>query len=318
MAETVLAPTASARPPRARPPRAHLSPLQRREAIAGYFFVSPQVLGFCVFVVGPVIAVLVYSMQHRSLLGADNTFAGFENYRRMLDSDPYFRKMMINTAIFCAGLVPINVGLGLAAALLLSGDRLGNGVFQAIFFLPVITSAVAWAIVWRFILQGDLGPLNQYLAVIGVDGPNWLQESGWAMAAVTVTRALKTVGLKMVIFIAAIRSIPRELIEAARIDGANPWQVFRYVMLPHLSPAIFLVVVITVIGSMQVFDHILLMTAGGPENATMVLVYYIYHQAFRVFDTGYASALAVILFTLTLGLTLAQWALRKRLVADER
>lgn len=294
------------------------SSIHRREQKAAYLFITPHLLGFLFIVVAPIVAVIVYSLQNRVLLSPDATFAGLENYRQMLDGDPHFRQVLFNTAIFTAGLVPINVGLGLGVALLLSGNRLGDTLFQTIIFLPVVTSAVAWAIVWRFILQGDLGPLNTYLATIGVDGPNWLQEPGWAMTSVTVTRALKTVGIKMVIFIAAIRGIPREHIEAARVDGAGPWQLFRYVMVPHLAPAIFLVVVITVIGSMQVFDHILLMTGGGPGNATMVLVYYIYHQAFEIFDTGYASAIAVILFGVTLALTIAQWAIRKRLVPSEQ
>lgn len=291
--------------------------LRRREEVAGYLFISPQLLGFCLVVVGPIVAVVVYSLQNRTLLSPETTFAGLDNYRHMIAADPYFRRMLVTTAIFCAGLVPINVGLGLCAALLLSGNHRGDSFFQAVFFLPVITSAVAWAIVWRFVFQGELGPLNQFLAMLGVDGPNWLQEPTWALAAVTVTRALKTVGLKMVIFIAAIQTIPQEPIEAARLDGANSWQVFRHIMLPFLAPAIFLVVVITMIGSMQVFDHILLMTAGGPANATMVLPYYIFHQAFRAFDTGYASALAVILCVLTLALTVLQWVVRKRVVPDE-
>ncbi|HEY8456104.1 MAG TPA: sugar ABC transporter permease [Actinopolymorphaceae bacterium] len=292
--------------------------LRRREELTGYLFISPQVLGFLVIVLGPIVAVVVYSLQNRTLLAPEATFAGLENYRHMVESDPYFRRMLLTTAIFCAGLVPINVGLGLCTALLLSSNRRGDAVFQAIFFLPVVTSAVAWAVVWRYAFQGELGPINQFLAVLGVTGPNWLQEPTWALVVVTVTRALKTVGLKMVIFIAAIQGIPKEPLEAARLDGANSWHVFRHIMLPFLAPATFLVVVITMIGSMQVFDHILLMTAGGPSNATMVLPYYIFHQAFRAFDTGYASALAVVLCVLTLGLTTLQWAVRRRVVPDEQ
>jgi multiple sugar transport system permease protein len=286
--------------------------LARRDALYGYLFISPQALGFLAFVVGPIAAVFWYSLHQRNLLTGVSTFVGLDNFQTMLASDVVFRKVLLNSLIFTAGLVPLNIVLALLLALLLARQLPGVTLFRTLFFAPVVTSAVAWAIVWRFMLQGEMGTVNQMLALVGLDGPNWLREGGWAMAAVIVTRVLKNVGLNMIIYLAAIKSIPKEYGDAARVDGANAWQVLRNVTLPLLAPTTLLITVITIVGSLQVFDHILLMTGGGPANATSVLVYYIYQQGFRFFATGYASSLAVILFLVTLGLTVMQWFLRGR------
>jgi multiple sugar transport system permease protein len=150
------------------------------------------------------------------------------------------------------------------------------------------------------------------LAVVGIDGPNWLREESWAMVSVIVTRVLKNVGLNMLIYLAALKSIPSVYADAARVDGAGGWQVFRHVTLPLLAPTTVLITILTLVGSMQVFDHILLMTGGGPANATMVLVYYVYLQGFRFFETGYASALAVVLFVVTLTFTVVRFMVSSR------
>lgn len=278
----------------------------------GYLFVLPQLLGFFVFVLGALGAVFVFSLQDRNLLSGAVSFAGLDNYRQMVANDPLFAQVLLNSLVFTAGLVPLNVALALALALLLDRHLRGRALFRGLFFAPVVTSAVAWAIVWRFLLQGEQGTLNQTLRVVGLEGPNWLREPEWAMASVIVTRVLKNVGLNMVIFLAALQSLPRDCLEAARVDGANARNLIRHIVLPLLAPTTFLVTVITVIGSLQVFDHIVLMTEGGPSNSTMVLVYYVYYQGFRAFETGYASALAVVLFAVALGLTILQWKLRSR------
>jgi multiple sugar transport system permease protein len=152
--------------------------------------------------------------------------------------------------------------------------------------------------------------VNQALSLVGIDGPNWLREPTWAMVSVVVTLVLKNVGLNMVILLAALTNLPPEYREAAMVDGASRWQVFTKITLPLLSPTLLFVTVITVIGSLRVFDHIMLMTEGGPANATFVLVYYVYYSAFQNFKIGYASALATILFAVALVLTVTQFALR--------
>ncbi len=231
---------------------------------------------------------------------------------------PLFWKVLGNSLMFAAGLVPLNVGLALLLALMISQKLRGIVFFRTIFFSPVVTSAVAWAIVWRFLLQGEQGTINQYLAMIGIDGPNWLREPGWAMFSVIVTRALKGVGINMIIFLSAIINLPEDYYDAATVDGANGRQTFRHITLPLLAPTTLLVIILTLIGSFKVFDTIFLMTAGGPANATLVLVYYVYFQAFQFFETGYASGLSVILFLITFGLVILQWATRRRFVYYEQ
>jgi len=223
-----------------------------------------------------------------------------------------FWHVVRNSVIFAVGLVPLNMALALMLALALSRRFPGVIVFRTVFFAPVVTSAVAWAIVWKFLLQGEAGFINQILAHVGIDGPNWLREPNWAMAAVIVTRVIKMVGLNMILYIAALQSISGEYSEAARLDGANGWQIFSQITWPLLAPTTLVIMVLTTIGSFKVFDHIYLMTNGGPENGTLVLAFYIYQQAFKFFATGYASALAMIMFVLILVLTIIQLLLRRK------
>jgi multiple sugar transport system permease protein len=212
----------------------------------------------------------------------------------------------------------MNITLALMLAIMLAPQFRGVSFFRAVFFAPVITSTVAWVIVWSFMLQGKNGLINQFLGLLSIQGPNWLFEEGPAMFAVILVRVLKNVGLNMVIFMAALQDLPRDHVEAANVDGANRWQTIRYIILPFLAPSILLATIITIIGSLNVFDHILLMTEGGPSNATMVLAYYVYFNAFKNYDTGYGSAISVLLFAIALTLTIIQWSVRRRFVYSER
>jgi multiple sugar transport system permease protein len=295
-----------------------ISRLALTDSLWGYIFIAPQFLGFLFFILGPVVAIFVYSMEDRNLLSGKTTFIGLHNFQQLLTHDPLFWKVLGNTLVFTAGLVPLNLVLALTLAILLMRQSIVVSFFRTVFFSPVVTSAVAWAIVWSFMLQGDQGTINQILKVFGITGPNWLLDPGWAMFWVIVTRVLKNVGLNMVLFMAALQDIPKEHMEAARVDGADSWQVVRNITIPYLAPTILLVMIITVIGSLNVFDHIMLLTGGGPSNATMVLSYYVYYTAFKVYDTGYASSIAVVLFLVSLGLTVLQWSMRKRFIDNER
>ncbi len=288
-----------------------------REGAFGLICVAPQLLGFLIFTLGPLAMVFVYGFQERNLLSGATRFVGVANYVALLGGDPLFWKTLGNTLVFTAGLVPINVMAALLIALAVAKENRTNSFFRAVFFAPVVTSAVAWAIVWRFLLQGEAGIINQALALFGIAGPDWLREDGWAMTAVIVTRVLKNLGMNIIIYLAAVTNLPTELYEAARIDGASAFQRFKALTMPLLMPTTLMITIITVIGSLKIFDHIKLMTDGGPNNATMVLVYYIYYQGFQLFETGYASALASILFIIVLGLTLLQWSARKRLAYQE-
>ena len=286
--------------------------LEMRDTVAGWLFVSPALLGFLVLFVGPLIAVAFYSLSEWNLLTQQASFVGLDNYVDALTRNPDFWQVVRNSLVFAAGLVPLNMALALVLALALSKKSFGSVFFRTVFFAPVVTSAVAWAIVWRFLLQGDGGTVNQLLAIIGIHGPNWLRDPNWAMVAVIVTRVIKMVGLNMILYIAALQSISDEYAEAARLDGANGWQIFSHITWPLLAPTTLVIMVLTTIGSFKVFDHIYLMTNGGPENGTLVLAFYIYEQAFKFFATGYASALAMIMFVLILLLTIIQLLLRGR------
>ncbi|GAB5375746.1 MAG: sugar ABC transporter permease [Acuticoccus sp.] len=286
--------------------------LRTREAIEAWLFVSPILTGFMIFFAGPLIAVVIYSLSDWNLLTQEATFVGLANYTDALTVNPDFWHVMRNSLVFALGLVPMNMALALTLALALSRPFFGVVFFRTIFFAPVVTSAVAWAIVWKFLLQGEQGAVNQLLATVGIDGPNWLREPDWAMFAVIVTRVIKMVGLNMILYIAALQAIPRDYEEAARLEGASRWQIFARIIWPLLAPTTLVIMVITMIGSFKVFDHIYLMTGGGPENGTLVLAFYIYEQGFKFFDVGYASALAMIMFAVVMVLTVVQLTLRRK------
>lgn len=285
----------------------------RKDAIIGWAFIAPQMVGFVLFVLLPLFSVFLYSLQEKNLLFGTSSFSGFDNFIA-LAKDPLFAKSLVNTLIFSAGVVPLNLVFSLLLALYLGGGKSGTRFVRSIIFLPVVTSGVAWAIVWKYLLQGGTaGPVNWFLDLIGIAGPNWLFEKGWAMTSVIVTRVMKNLGMNVLIFMGAVLNMPSDVIEAARIDGARRFTLFFRIKLPLLMPTVMMVTIVTIIGSMRVFDTIKLMTDGGPEGSTMVMVYYIYHQAFRMFDTGFASALAVVLFLIVLALTALQWLGRKRI-----
>ena len=288
------------------------SKLARGEAITGYLFILPQMLGFIILVLVPLVMVFVYSFESRNLLFGNMGFNGLDNYKTLVEDELFFITLK-NTIVFSLGVVPLNLVLSLALALYLGANAAGAKIVRSVIFLPVITSGVAWAIVFKYLFQGgEAGPINYILSFIGIEGPNWLHERGWAMFAVVISRVLKNLGMNVLIFMGAVMNLPQDVLEAGRIDGATKPVRFWKIKLPLLMPSILMVMIVTVIGSMRVFDTIKLMTDGGPEGSTMVLVYYIYHQAFKTFNIGYASSVAVVLFIIVLLLTIIQWSLRKR------
>ncbi|WP_438824579.1 carbohydrate ABC transporter permease [Bacillus sp. JJ1521] len=286
------------------------------EAFYGYLFVSPMVLGFLIVMVFPLVYSIYISFTDWQLLG-DPTFIGPENYERLVN-DPDFWVVLKNTLIFAAGLVPINIVLALFLALLLQRNLPGIGIFRTAIFIPVMTSIVVWSIIWKYMFGTDEGFINQMLAVFGIDGPAWLYSPNLAMAAVIVVSALKNVGLNMVLFLAALQQVDKNLYEASVLDGAGKGRQFWNVTLPMITPTVFLTLILTVIGSMKVFGQIYVMTGGGPGNSTKVLVYYIWENAFKLFDFGYASAIALVLFVIILIFTIIQWVGRRRWVFHEQ
>ncbi|CAM4492530.1 multiple sugar transport system permease protein [Paenibacillus endophyticus] len=289
----------------------------RRNNWYGYLFISPMMLGFLCFLAGPIIYAFALSFTDYSLLHPAS-FVGLDNYVQLVGKDPLFWKTVGNTLYFSAGLIPLNLILALSLALLLNQKLPGTGLFRTAIFTPVVTSIVVWAIVWKYVFATDAGLLNQILGYFGMQGPAWLYDTALVMPVVIVVSVLKKVGMNMVIFLAALQDVPKMYYEAATIDGASKWRQFQSITLPMIAPSIFLTLIITLIGSLKVFSQIIVMTEGGPGTSTYVLVYYIYQLAYKVFDIGYASAVAFVLFFLVLVLTLVQWKFRKRWVHHEQ
>jgi multiple sugar transport system permease protein len=293
------------------------SRLKRQEKWYGYLMISPMAIGFAVFLLGPIAFAFYMSFTDWSLLKSRISFVGFGNYAKAFAGDPVFWKTVGNTLYFSAGLVPLNLLLALGLALLLKRNLPGIGFFRTAIFTPVVTSLVVWAIVFKYIFATDAGMVNQLLRLVGIQGPAWLYNLDLAMPVVIVASVVKNVGMNMVIFLAALHDVPKMYYEAAKMDGASNWRTFRNVTLPLISPSLFLALILTLIGSLKVFGQIYVMTGGGPGTSTYVLVYYIYQQAFKLYEFGYASAIAFILFFIVFGLTLLQWMGRKRWVHHE-
>lgn len=285
------------------------------DTISGWLFISPMFIGFSLFMFGPILFALYMSLTDWPLLG-EASFIGFDNYQSIINDDE-FGQVFKNTLVFTGGLVPLNILLALGLALLLNKKLAGIGFFRTTIFVPVVTSLVVWAIVWKYMFSTDYGFVNQLIEMFGGEGKNWLFSKELAMPVVIITSVLKNVGLNMILFLAGLQLVPQNLYEAARIDGANRLSQFKNITLPIITPTIFLTTIITIIGAMKIFTQIYVMTRGGPENSTKVLVYYIWEKAFQLFDLGYASAAAFILFFIILIFTLIQWQLRKRWVYNE-
>ncbi|MFF0369926.1 carbohydrate ABC transporter permease [Micromonospora sp. NPDC005087] len=288
---------------------------RRRDQLTGYLFIAPQLLGSAVFVILPLILVLWYSLHEWNVLAGTFDFVGTDNYTALAD-DPNLGAVLRATGLFSVGLVVLNLSLALLLAVLLNQRLRGTIVFRTLFFSPVVVSLVAWTIVWGFLLQ-DNGGINGLLDTVGVDGPNWLRGEGTAMVSVIVVQVFKNVGLNMVLFLAALQGVPAELYEAAEVDGASRMRQFWLITVPLISPTILLTSIITVVGSLQVFAQIAVLTQGGPGTSTTVLVYYLYQQAFQFHHFGYGATLSIVLFAIVLALTVLQWQMRKRWVFHE-
>ncbi|MEU6203066.1 sugar ABC transporter permease [Micromonospora musae] len=288
---------------------------RRRDQLAGYLFIAPQLLGSLLFVFLPLGLVVWYSLHEWNVLAGTFDFVGADNYTALAE-DPNLGSVLRATGLFSVGLVVFNLALALLLAVLLNQKLRGTIVFRTIFFSPVVVSLVAWTIVWGFLLQ-DNGGVNGLLDTIGVDGPNWLRGEGSAMLSVIVVQVFKNVGLNMVLFLAALQGVPAELYEAAEVDGASRMRQFWRITVPLISPTILLTSIITVVGSLQVFAQIAVLTQGGPGTSTTVLVYYLYQQAFQFHHFGYGATLSILLFGIVLALTVLQWQMRKRWVFHE-
>jgi ABC-type sugar transport system permease subunit len=271
-----------------------------RDDLVGWAFAAPFVILFLIFLAFPIAASFALSFTSFGLRDLQNpvgaSFVGLQNYADLL-SDPTFWTSLLNTVYFVVVGVPLTLVLGLLIA-----NALNRGVtkfrtfFRVGYYLPVITSIVAIAVVWRFLLNPDVGLVNMLLQAIGVSGPAWLADPALAMPSIIAMAVWRNVGFAMIVFLAGLQAIPTVLYEAASMDGAGRWATFRYVTLPMLRPTILFMTVITTIGYLQLFEEPFVMTGGGPLDKTLSVTMYMYQQGFTFFHQGYASAIAYVLF----------------------
>jgi multiple sugar transport system permease protein len=288
-----------------------------REALWGFLFILPTYLGFAIFILGPVVAVAGMSFTKFDVLtGAE--FTGLTNYVRLL-SDERLRNVYTNTFVFTIFAVFFNVSIGLALAVLLNRrlPRLLRNFFRSVYFFPLLIAHTYVAVIWQFLYQRDTGVINYYLSLVGIASISWLGSAAWVLPSVIIMDVWKNTGFAMIIFLAGLQNIPKDYYEAARLDGANAVQLFLRITFPLLSPTIFFVLVIFMIGAIQVFDTIIVLTGGGPGDASKSVVIYIYEQAFQNFDLGYASTMAMTLFVVILIFTLLQFWFSRRWVHYE-
>jgi len=268
-----------------------------REALYGYLFISPWLIGFIAFIAGPMIATFVISLYDTDFL-TKREFVGLEWYGSIL-SDTLVHKAFINTAIYVFVTVPLATLLALTIAVLLNQGIRWQSFWRTVYYLPAVVSGVAVALLWEWLYQPDVGLFNTILRYFGIQGPRWIFSEAWAMPSIILV-ALWGAGAPMLIFLAGLRGIPTVLYEAAEIDGAGPIKRFFAITLPLLTPTIFFNVVLNIIAAWQIFTLALVMTRGGPNNATLTAVLHLYRTAFSNFYFGYASAQAWTLFLVIL------------------
>ena len=281
-----------------------------RRALTYLLFLGPSLVGVLLFLVGPILASLGLSFASWDLLTPPE-FTGLQNFRGLAE-DAEFRTALRHTLTFLGGYLPLVMTAGLLVAVALNGRIPARNFFRAIYFLPVVTSWVAVALVWKWLLNPAYGLINNSLSYAGIQGPAWLFDPNWAMFAVILTSVWKDVGFVMVILLAGLQGIPREYYEAASIDGAAERQQLRHITLPLLFPALFFALTISLINSFQVFDQVYVMTGGGPAGATTVLVERIVKNAFSFSRMGYASAMSWALFVLIFSTTFVLSRLERR------
>lgn len=284
-----------------------------QEALTGWVFSAPFLLIFLAFLALPILASFVLSFTDFSLGNLVDPlsarFVGLSNYAKLLH-DPKFLQAAMTTAIFVVFGTVLNLAVGLAAAVALNrGITRFRAIFRVGYYLPVVSSIVAIAVIWRFLFNADFGLVNGVLRSFGVQGPDWLGNPTLAVGIIVALMVWRNFGNAMIIFLAGLQGIPNDLYEAARIDGANRWQEFRSITLPMLRPTMLFLTVLTTIGFLQVFEEPFVMTQGGPLNKTLPISMYVYQQGFNFFHQGYASAMAYTLFVVIAAITLIQFRL---------
>lgn len=293
--------------------------LQQRERLAALAFISPWIIGFLVFTAGPMVASLVLSFTNYDVINPPK-WVGLANYQRLID-DPRIELSLYNSFFYAALHVPLMMIVAMALALILNQVGRAAGFFRTVFYLPSVTPAVAVGTLWLWLLNPRVGLINRALALIGIDGPGWTTDPAWIKPGI-VLMSLWSVGNTVILYLAALKNVPIELHEAAKIDGANPLQRFRHVTVPMISGTIFFTLIVNIISSLQVFTEVYNMFFGNMRSGTASsagLFYniYLFRQAFEFFRMGYASAMAWLLFIIIMILTFIQLRVSKRWVYYE-
>ena len=283
-----------------------------KKALTVSVFLGPSLLALLAFSIGPMVGTVWISLQDWNLI-RDADFIGLDNYRELWGDDDFHRALK-NTFYYLVGYLPLVLVGGLGLALLVNSKLKGVAIFRAMYFLPVVTSWVVVALLWKWLLNPSDGLVNWMLGLVGIDGPGWWTSRTWAMPSVILASAWKDLGFVMIILLAGLQSIDESLYEAAKIDGAGAWQRLRNITIPMLTPSLFFVIVISLINGFQVFDQVWVMTEGGPAGSSTVVVEQIVKNTFSYGRAGYASAMSVVLFVIILAVTALQIRMQKRWV----
>ena len=294
--------------------------LNLRENLEGYLFISPWILGMVLFALGPILASFGLAFTRWNLF-TEPEYVGWANFQK-LAHDPLFYKSVFNTIYYTVFAVPLGLVLALGLAMLVNHRLRGVNFFRTAFFLPNVVAGIAMLLLWKWLFDPNFGLINLFLdwtglmaalEWIGLGRPQWISSRAGAMPGM-IFMSIWGLGGSMMIFLAGLQNIPRELIEAAELDGAGPWKRFRYVTVPLLTPTIFFLTMVGVIASLQIFNQAYVMTQGGPAHATLFYVLYLFQTAFERFQMGYACAMALVLFIITLIVSLIQLAMGKKWV----
>ncbi|MFI9173143.1 carbohydrate ABC transporter permease [Streptomyces lincolnensis] len=312
------APAAAEEPASPKPRKQKLSKRRRREALSFYLFISPWIIGFLVFLLGPMIASIYYSLTDWDSFTPPQ-WVGFDNYVKLLTDDPVFWKALWNTLFYAAISVPLGLVLGLWLANLLNKQVRARKLFRTLIYLPTLIPLVATAMIFRMVLAPN-GPINDFLGLFGVSGPNWLFDGPWVKPAL-ILMSTWGAGAATVLLLAAMKGIPRELYEAAEVDGASAMRQFWSITLPHLTPIIFFNLIMGLIGAFQIFSQVYILVSKGKNpagyDAAQTMVPFLFDQAFSYYHMGYASAISWLLFLVILVFTVIAFRTTRRWVFYE-
>jgi len=290
--------------------------IHKKAKILIFLLLVPSLIGFIVFSLLPIISAFYLSFTSWNVIGGNPEFIGFKNYIDIFKGDEFYR-VMENTLKFIVLYIPAIMISSFVVALLFDSKAKSAGAYRILLFIPVLTSWVAGAVIWKSVLNGQYGLLNNALALLGIEGPAWLTDPKWAMVSIVMVSVWKDLGFFSLIIFGGLRSVDNTLYEAAKIDGANSRQILSKITLPLVTPTLFFVLITTMINSFQLFPQVMVMTGGGPVGSTQVIVERIYTYGFRYFNMGYATALSIILLVIIITITLIQLKLQKKWVFYE-